>query len=170
MMKGTKTIKVEIPEIDSLPLDPTQAQQLDVLCQAARAIQSQIKPLEETKKKLTDGDPEHGVLGIKQLASALDLPERVLGTGWDLRQLAPRSTLNVAKLKMELMHQAIRVEAECPQVVDGLLGPQVCSVCHGTGKRVLEGLPAINYLFEGCTDVGSASWAVYARSEKKEES
>lgn len=169
-MKGTKTIEVEIPEIDSLPLDHAAIQQLDTLCQAARVVQSQIKPLEETKKKLTDGDPEHGVLGIKQLASALGLPERVLGTGWDLRQLAPRSTLNVAKLKMELMHQAIRIEAECPKVVYGLHGPQVCSVCQGTGKRVLEGLPAINYLFEMCTEFGSASWAVYVRNEKKEKS
>lgn len=165
-MRTTKTVTVEVPEISTLPLDPAVVQQLDTLCQAARVVQSQIKPLEEIKAKLMD-DGEGG--GIKPLAAALGLSGRVLGTGWDLRPTPPKSSVNIAKLKLALLHQSIQVKVICPRTVEGPDGTsQICPVCNGTGLVVLVGLPAINHLIDECTEYSKPGWAVYARSEKED--
>lgn len=195
MMRTTKTVEVEVPELDTLAVDPSslpQLQQLDTLCQAARVVQSEIRSLESTKAKLMD-DGEGG--GIRNLASALNLPERVLGTGWDLRR-SERTTesLDVAKLKLELLRLNIGFDVVCScrtsqsaEAVD-LMGALkaslgmvqtgtaaeaslgVCSLCGGSGIRPLEGLPAVNHLIESCTDrKTSVSWSVYGRDEKKKE-
>jgi hypothetical protein len=184
-MRTTKTVEVDVPEITAIPADPAAIQQLDTLCQAARVIQGQIKSLETTKGKLMD-DGKGG--GIKPLATALNLPERVLGTGWDLRRVdRTTETLDVAKLRLELLRLNIRFEiiCECQQpkpaqesvdlmaalkaslaVAQPSAAEVACSLCQGTGRRTLEGLPAVNYLIAECTEIKqSTSWSVYARKE-----
>lgn len=192
-MRAKKIVEVEVPELYTLQVEAAVAEQLDTLCQAARVVQSEIKTLESTKAKLMD-DGEGG--GIRNLASALNLPERVLGTGWDLRR-TERTTesLDVAKLKLELLRLNIGFDVVCscrtepqPQPAHDLTSALkaslgmvqtgtatetslgVCSLCGGSGIRPLEGLPAVNYLIESCTDRKlSVSWSVYGRDEKKKE-
>lgn len=123
---GTKTVDVEIPELGDLPLDESTAQQLDALCLAVRSVQGQIKGLEETKATVM-GD-------LKPLAESLDLPERVLGAGWDLRRtVRVTEKLNLDRLKMTLLQSGWTLDQ-----VKGLL--------------------------ESCTDHSeSTSWSVYER-------
>jgi hypothetical protein len=189
-MRTTKTVEVEVPELYTIQADAAAIEQLDTLCQAARVIQGQIKSLETTKGKLMDDG--HGG-GIKPLATALNLPERVLGTGWDLRRVdRTTETLDVAKLKLELLRLNIRFEIICecqqpkpaqesvdlmaalkaslavaqPQSQATTTQPVACSLCQGTGRRTLEGLAAVNYLIAECTEIKqSTSWSVYARKE-----
>lgn len=126
MAKGTKTIEVEIPELDSLPIQTDQAERLDNLCVSLRSIQDQIAPLEQDKRKIMEQ--------IKPLAEELGLPERTLGTGWDLRRTVRVSErVNTDRLKMTLLQNGWNMHQ-----IDWLLGQ--------------------------CTDhTETSSWAVYGR-------
>jgi hypothetical protein len=95
-MTKYRTVIVEVPEMDQLPIDPAAREQLDVLCRAVRTIQPQIKALENTKDTLMND--------LKPLAESLGLPERVLGREWDLRKTT-RTTdkLNEDRLKVRLL-------------------------------------------------------------------
>lgn len=126
---GTKSVVVEIPELADLALEQGAATQLDSLCSAARSIQAQIAPLTKTKEAV--------MADLKPLAEALALPERVLGSGWDLRR-SERVTekLNVDRLKMTLLQ----------------------------GGWTLD---QANALVEQCTDrTESVSWSVYGREQQ----
>lgn len=91
----TKAVEVEIPELSDLQLDAQLAQKLDSLCTAVRVTQAQISGLEKTKKAV--------MKDLKPLADSMSLPERVLGTGWDLRKTKGKSTFNLDRLKTTLL-------------------------------------------------------------------
>jgi hypothetical protein len=162
-----KSIDVEVPELGDLALDPAIAKELDRLCAESRALSAQIKRLE-------DGDPEHGVIGkvevskqLKAMVEGLEIPERVLGEGWDLRrQVRVNEKIDPAKLKLALLHAGLRID--CPKVVPDDRGTlMVCPDCQGTG--VLEGLRAAQVLVDRCTDrTETVSVSVYARTDQKE--
>lgn len=180
-----KSVKVEIPEISSLNVDPAALSELDSLCAEARSLSTQIKILE-------DGDPDEGIRGKKDvmkqlvpLAESLQLPERVLGDVWDLRRVERTSTkLYDDRLKMRLMQLGFEMDVECPRVafkpvevklngkitvVEANFGDiVVCHVCHGTGTRRLTGMQAAIALIESCSETStSVSWSVYGRSSDK---
>lgn len=91
----TKAVEVEIHELSDLQLDAQLAQKLDSLCTAVRVTQAQISGLEKTKKAV--------MKDLKPLADSMSLPERVLGTGWDLRKTKGKSTFNLDRLKTTLL-------------------------------------------------------------------
>jgi hypothetical protein len=174
-----KSVVVEIPELDDLALDPAIASELDRLCAQSRALSAQIKYLE-------DGDPERGIVGksevskqLKTMVEGLEIPDRVLGSGWDLRrQVRVSEKIDPAKLKMTLLHAGLQLKVACPRVIviDDPNSPHVpfaatvvvvCPHCNGTGERVLEGLEAAKAVVEQCTDrTESVTVSVYARNEK----
>jgi hypothetical protein len=168
-MKARKTVEVDIPELADLPLDGPTAALLDKLATEARTITLQIGNLERAKKLVMDGDPEDDVPGLRQLAAALNLPDRVLGADWDLRRTTRVSErVNEARLKMLLMQAGLRLQVECPKTIVTVVGTiEVCNVCKGTGVKVLDGMFAANHLLKQCADrTESTSISVYARKKE----
>lgn len=163
MATKSKTIKVEVPEIDTLPIDPIAAQQLDALCTEVRVVQGEIKDREKVKdEKMT---------ALRPLAESLNLPERVLGSAWDLRRVVRASEkINGDRLKMHLLKLNIHFDVDCTKTVLTVIGTiEVCKNCNGTGRRYLDGLPAVNYLVDQCTDRSeTVSWSVYGRESATE--
>lgn len=176
-MAKYKTVKVPVPEIGELAVDPESLSQLDSLCAEIRSLNEQIGELEK-------GNPERGIRGkneaavkLKELANGLHLPNRVLGDMWDLRKTV-RTTekINTDRLKSLLLRADLKLEIEC-QPVAFVADPEqpsaimavVCPKCQGSGTRLLEGLEAINALVEMSTDRSeSVSWSVYGRDKEKE--
>ena len=167
-----KSIDVEIPELGDLGLDPAITSELDRLCAEYRALGAQIKRLE-------DGDPEHGIVGkaeiskqLKAVVEGLDIPERVLGEGWDLRrQVRVNEKIDPAKLKLVLLHAGFEMDLTgCPRVQLAENGKDVvvCPQCNGKGTVHLTGMAAVKAVVEQCTDrTETVSVSVYARSEKE---
>lgn len=172
-----KSVEVVVPELADLVLDPAIASELDRLCAQSRALAAQIKYLE-------DGDPEQGIIGkndvskqLKTMVEGMEIPDRVLGSGWDLRrQVRVSERVDPAKLKMALLHAGFQLKVMCPRVVavadpavSSSIQMVVCPLCNGTGERVLEGLEAAKAVVEQCTDrTESVSVSVYARNEKEQ--
>lgn len=181
-MAKFKTVKVEIPEIKDLPIDPEMKVELDSMCSALRTIQDQVKPLEETKKAIADDtkDQQGNVvrIGLKTLASSLGLPERVLGETWDLRRTVRESSrVNEDRLRNWLLNLGISVRIECPKMIVVGGDPEVpesvvldlCPRCKGAGFVTLTSIDAANHIVQDCTDTTtSVSWSVYGRDKSNE--
>lgn len=187
-MARYKNVKVVVPEVDSLGLDPGTVSELDAYCRAYRIIQdtpidfrgvlppaaaelfeepATVKESQETIKRKLDS----------VIATVADqLPERLLGKSWDLRKVQ-RTTrkVNEDRLKMLLLQQGYQVVVDCPvqQAADDPAKPGniiaiVCPYCHGTGRRLLTGLDAVNHLVrEVVEESTSESWSVYKLAEPK---
>lgn len=98
MARKSKTVEVEVPEVDQLPVEPDLRARLDTICRAERAVAEQIGQLQKTKDALRD-EREPIVERIAGLGV-----ERVLGHGWDLRKATRKSLrLNEDRLKMRLL-------------------------------------------------------------------
>ena len=98
MAVRSKTVEVEVPEVDQLPVEPNIRSQLDTICRAERTVAEQIGQLQKTKDALRD---EREPL-IERIANLGVI--RVLGPGWDLRKSTRKSSrLNEDRLKMRLL-------------------------------------------------------------------
>ena len=132
------TVRVEVPELAALPVDPEARAQLDTLCAAARAIQAQIKPLEAQIKPLEE-TKSLVMADLKPLAESLGLPERVLGESWDLRRVTRvTEKINADRLTMRLLQLGFGLDA------------------------------AKDLVAECTDRTESASWSVYGRDKSKE--
>lgn len=195
-MAKYKSVQVEVPEITSLGLDPSATAELDAYCHAYRLVQDtpidfrgilppavaglfndKLLPPDKTKEKIKEELD-------KVIGRLPQLPERVLGSTWDLRR-TDRATrkINEDRLKMTLLALpgGFAFDVDCPpsviqEVVNlahGNTGPAdliavVCPHCQGTSRRRLTGLEAVNALVAAVTDEStSSSWSVYKLAETK---
>lgn len=183
-MARYKNVKVVVPEIDSLGLDPGTVSELDAYCRAYRIIQdtpvdfrgvlppaaaelfegpATVKDSQETIKRKLDS----------VIATVADqLPERLLGKSWDLRKVQRTiRKVNEDRLKMLLLQQGYQVVVDCPKWTLGTpeAGSVPCPLCGGLGQRLLQGLDAVNHLVrEVVEESTSESWSVYKLTEPKE--
>lgn len=193
-MAKYKSVQVEVPEIQSLGLDPTDTTELDAYCQAYRLVQDTpidyrgilpptVAPLFAEKTLSAEKTKERIKEELDKVISRLpQLPGRVTGPTWDLRR-TERATrkVNEDRLKMQLLSLGFEMDVDCPpsaiqevvSLAHGNDGPMdliavVCPHCKGTGRRHLTGLEAANALVASVVDESvSASWAVYKLAETK---
>lgn len=163
-----RTVEVEIPEIQDLPIDDLTRGQIDMLCQVVRENSDKIKEADRVKSAAMDN--------LRPLVESQGLPERVLGSSWDLRKTKRvTSKVNEDKLKIALLGLGFRLDVECPktqvaETADGQMSVIVCPQCNGAGRVTLEEIPAVKALLAAVTDVSeSVSWSVYARKQDEAE-